>query len=84
MKAAAIALLFLVACADDPAVDQASRPIIDIANEMCVQLTGLELSDAGVCEAADLRCTPTYCCWEDWEFCCVGVPGPDGPVVICG
>ena len=71
------------ACALEPAANTVSRPIIDVANEMCIAITGIEAID-GVCPATDIRCTPTRCCTDDWEYCCVGVPTPDGPVVVCG
>ena len=76
--------LLLAACAADLDTSSTLRPIIDVKADMCHELTGLALGPDGACPAADIRCTPTRCCTDDWEYCCVGVPTPDGPVVICG
>lgn len=83
MRAIVLAIA-LAACATEPATSTATRPIIDVKDEMCRALTGLTLEPDGECPAADIRCTPRRCCTGDWEYCCVGVPGPDGPIVVCG
>ncbi len=77
MRAMIVTALLVSACATDVATT--SRPLIDVAGEMCEAMTGLELQD-GVCPSADLRCTPRWCCFEDMSFCCVIVDGQ----VVCG